>query len=159
MRLRDKRAKGVHLRPIELLVVLLIAAAGLVPLWQFYGTTLEDEPDDPSQVVLGRLVYEEHCAACHGANLEGEQLQDGRADGQHPPPLNANGHLWHHSDERLFELVKGAFDNSSTERRVSHALSSPRLSDEQVQTVLAYVKSSWPSRIRTHQRTHTRYGQ
>ena len=143
----------------ELLVVLGIVAAGLVPLWQLYGTTLEDESDDPSQVALGRFVYEEHCAACHGANLEGEQFQDGRADRQHPPPLNANGHLWHHSDERLFELVKGAFDNLSTERRVAHALSYGRLSDEQVQGVLAYVKTSWPSRIRTHQRTHTRYRQ
>ena len=63
---------------------------------------------DPELVALGAAVYEQHCAACHGRELEGEPNWRRRnADGMLPaPPHDATGHTWHHSDDLLFRLTR-----------------------------------------------------
>jgi mono/diheme cytochrome c family protein len=45
--------------------------------------------DAPARISAGRVVYETHCAACHGAQLEGQpnwqvRLPNGRLPA--PPP-------------------------------------------------------------------------
>ena len=54
---------------------------------------------DPELVALGASVYAQHCAACHGRELEGEpNWRRRKADGTLPaPPHDATGHTWHHS--------------------------------------------------------------
>jgi mono/diheme cytochrome c family protein len=44
----------------------------------------------------GRVVHVEHCAACHGAHLEGQPDWQVRGpDGLLPaPPHDASGHTW-----------------------------------------------------------------
>ena len=56
---------------------------------------------------LGRTVYEQHCASCHGANAEGApNWQERDAHGELPaPPHNAEGHTWRHSDADLYQMV------------------------------------------------------
>ena len=144
---------------MDLLLVFGIgAAAGLLPLWQFYGTTFDADPDNPSQVTLGRFVYASHCAGCHGANLGGERdLQTARANHLRPPPLNASGHTWHHPDDQLFMIMKsGSYDAASEKHQIHESAFGAVLTAEQIWGVLAYVKSSWPERIRDHQKMHTR---
>lgn len=59
-------------------------------------------------LALGERVYRQHCAACHGAQLQGPpDWRTPGADGRLPaPPHDANGHTWHHPDALLFRLTK-----------------------------------------------------
>lgn len=55
----------------------------------------------------GAALYARHCAACHGANLEGQpEWRSPKADGSYPaPPHDAEGHTWHHDDAMLTDYV------------------------------------------------------
>ena len=55
----------------------------------------------------GREVYASACAACHGAAGEGQpEWHVLKADGTLPaPPLNGDGHTWHHPDGVLYRVV------------------------------------------------------
>jgi len=117
--------------------------------------TLAD-PHDVKQVLRGKAVYGEHCAACHGANLEGQpdwrrKLPTGRMPA---PPHDASGHTWHHPDGVLFGIVKdglvpGKYAPPGYESDMPAF--GGRLSDEEIWAVLAYVKSTWPEKIRQAQ--------
>lgn len=50
-------------------VVLVIAISSLAPKPASTGLL---KPDDMQVTTLGRQVYGTHCAACHGAKLEGQ---------------------------------------------------------------------------------------
>ncbi|PCI75383.1 MAG: cytochrome C oxidase Cbb3 [SAR86 cluster bacterium] len=60
------------------------------------------------QVVLGREVFTQNCAVCHGAEAQGtvgdwrEKLDDGSFP---PPPLNGSAHAWHHPQEILLRVI------------------------------------------------------
>jgi mono/diheme cytochrome c family protein len=106
--------------------------------------------DDPEVVARGRAVYDDHCAVCHGANLEG-QPDWRRPDSQGylpAPPHDETGHTWHHPDALLFEITR-----HGTEAVVGGGYRSNMpgfgevLSDDEILVVLAYIKSTWPPRI------------
>ena len=63
---------------------------------------------DDAIVDLGRVVYAENCASCHGVALEGQDdWQQRDADGYLPaPPHDETGHTWHHPDPYLFLITK-----------------------------------------------------
>lgn len=107
---------------------------------------------DLETVALGAAVYETNCAACHGANLEGQpdwRVSD--EDERLPaPPHDETGHTWHHNGDTLFRLTKygvGALINDP-----DYASNMPIyegvLSDEEIIAVLSYIKSTWPDDIR-----------
>ena len=105
------------------------------------------EPD----IAKGQKLYAQHCASCHGANLEGQPnwrdpLPDGRL---RAPPHDETGHTWHHSDEQLFEITKRgpAAIVGGTYRSDMQGYQGI-LSDSEIRAVLAYIKNSWPDRIR-----------
>ena len=60
------------------------------------------------QVALGREVFTQNCAVCHGAQAQGivgdwrEKLDDGSFP---PPPLNGSAHAWHHPQEILLRVI------------------------------------------------------
>jgi mono/diheme cytochrome c family protein len=106
---------------------------------------------DARQVALGKQVYADQCAACHGVNLEGQpNWRERKPDGKLPaPPHDASGHTWHHSDAQLFDMTKRgtaalAGPNYQTDMREFGSL----LSDAEIWAVLAYIKSTWPPEIR-----------
>ncbi|TGD65292.1 c-type cytochrome [Tabrizicola sp. WMC-M-20] len=61
---------------------------------------------DPS-VEAGRELYATPCAACHGANLEGQpNWRRGDEDGIFPaPPHDETGHTWQHDDAMLIDYT------------------------------------------------------
>lgn len=134
--------------------VLLI---GLAALW----ASSKDAPgllayEDQGVIAQGAMLYEEHCAACHGANLEGQPNWRERDDAGYlpAPPHDETGHTWHHADKLLFEITK-----YGTEAMVGGGYRSnmqgfgDQLSDTEILAVLAYIKSTWPGRvIDTHNR-------
>jgi mono/diheme cytochrome c family protein len=114
---------------------------------------------DPDVVARGRAIYADHCAACHGADLEGQpDWRQPDPDGYLPaPPHDATGHTWHHPDALLFEITK-----YGTEAVVGGGYRSnmrgfgDTLSDAEIVAVLAYIKSTWPPRIiERHDRLNT----
>lgn len=96
----------------------LVAALGAAALVVVAALVLADRPDEKrpeapqvSQAALGSTVYVQQCAACHGANLEGQpNWRKRKPDGRLPaPPHDATGHTWEHSDEVLFRVTKEGF--------------------------------------------------
>ena len=95
---------------------------------------------------IGKQLYEANCSACHDVNLTGANnwQEDVDSDGQRlPPPLNGTGHTWHHSDKLLQGIIKNGIgfyvkDYKGKMNGFSHVLN-----DEQIDLVLAYVKSYW----------------
>ncbi len=124
------------------------------------GQQVARASDDLAQ---GAALYADHCASCHGAELEGAPDWRRRgADGLYPaPPHDETGHTWHHGDRLLFDYTKlggeallaarGITDFESGMPGFGHLLT-----DDQIRDVLAFIKSSWPELIRSHQEDMTR---
>lgn len=112
-------------------------------------------PDDRAQVSLGRAIYAENCAACHGAKLEGQPNWQVRKDnGRLPaPPHDENGHTWHHPDEQLFRITElGVKPPLAPEGYESDMPAfGDTLTDEQIWAVLAFIKNTWPTETRDRQ--------
>lgn len=111
-------------------------------------------PDDRQVVMQGAEIYTQTCAACHGANLEGqvENWQSPGTDGLLPaPPHNETGHTWHHGDALLFEITKYGVAEAAnlTDYRSAMPAYEGVLTDEEIIAVLSFIKSTWPGEIRT----------
>lgn len=132
------------------------AAAALVLLGRRSADGSLGDPDDPRQVAHGAGVYAHHCAACHGAALEG--APDWRArkpNGRLPaPPHDATGHTWHHPDQDLFRIVTiGLRPPLAPEGYESDMPPfAGVLADAEIWAVLAFIKSTWPPDLRERQR-------
>lgn len=109
------------------------------------------DPDNARLVALGGAVYAAECAACHGANLEGQpNWRQRRADGRLPaPPHDPSGHTWHHPDAQLFALTKfGPAALAGGRYESDMPAYAETLSDDEIWAVLSYIKSHWPAQIR-----------
>ena len=103
---------------------------------------------DTALVSAGKTVYATHCAACHGAQLEGQpDWRRAGPDGRLPaPPHDESGHTWHHPDEYLIHVVdKGIV--AGVDRPPDYLGNMPAfgavLSKAQTVAVLSYIKSTW----------------
>ena len=104
-------------------------------------------PDDPAQVTMGRAVYQQHCASCHGVRLEGQpNWRIRRPDGKLPaPPHDETGHTWHHSDEQLFKITGSGVAALVPGYESDMPAYEGVLSDQEIWAVLAFIKSTWPT--------------
>ena len=129
-----------------------LTASALIATWILVG--LRADAENAETIALGRTIYETQCAACHGAQLEGQPdwqmpLPSGRLPA---PPHDATGHTWHHPDDILFRIVK-----EGTAAIVGGGYESDMpgfadvLSDAEIRAVLAFIKSTWPERERGYQ--------
>jgi mono/diheme cytochrome c family protein len=121
------------------------------PLASIAGTN----PDDPEQVAMGQVVYQQNCASCHGAKLEGQpDWRVRKPDGKLPaPPHDKTGHTWHHPDEHLFRITKNGLKPPLAP--IGYESDMPAfddaLSDEEIWSVLSFIKASWPPNVRARQ--------
>lgn len=158
-----------RLRPgaVLLLCILATAIALTVTVAAWFVIRGDGGPgadaSDPELVALGATVYGEHCAVCHGANLEGEpDWQRRKADGTLPaPPHDETGHTWHHGDRLLFDYTKLGGEEALAMRGVAGFESGMPgfghvLGDDEIRVILAFIKSTWPEDIRRHQQRLTR---
>jgi mono/diheme cytochrome c family protein len=148
----------MHRNSRIVLIILFIAAVGAtsISLWllparqQSIGLFL---PDNREYVSLGKRIYRESCASCHGANLEG-QVADWRTpapDGRLPaPPHNEEGHTWHHNDQILFNITKLGVAKAANLKNYNSAMPAYEeiLSDKEIIAVFSYIKSTWPEELR-----------
>lgn len=143
-------------RWLSILAVAGMAIAGIAwlaapRLAGWVGGPIVVDAGDPELVRLGRAVYAEHCASCHGAELEGQpdwrtRLPDG---GLPAPPHDETGHTWHHPDALLFEIVKAGGQAVAPAGFKSNMPGfGDQLTDREIVASLAYIKSRWPAEIR-----------
>jgi len=119
------------------------------------GVLTRLNPDDLAVVAAGEKIYRDNCAACHGAQLEGQaNWRERDADGYLlAPPHDATGHTWHHSDDLLFEITKygpGKVVNDPDYKTRMLAYEGV-LSDDDIIAVLSFIKNTWPAKERDWQ--------
>ncbi|CUK25081.1 Cytochrome c6 [Pelagimonas phthalicica] len=145
-----------------------LGLVGVAAVAAFLWTEIGDAPlssnsasAGPVDIAAGEILYAENCAACHGANLEGEEdWRTPREDGSLPaPPHDATGHTWHHPDSMLFTYTKQGGQATLAAQGIEFNSGMPgfgeQLSDEDIWNILAYIKSIWPERERAAQADRT----
>ena len=129
----------------------LVALAATLSGWA-HAVAAEESMD-------GAALYQQNCASCHGAELQGQpDWRSPGPEGRLPaPPHDATGHTWHHGDDILFRITR-----EGTAAVVGGGYESDMpgfgdsLSDAEIRAILDYIKSTWPERERTYQRERTR---
>ena len=111
-----------------------------------------DSRPDPAQLALGEKIYAQHCAACHGAKLEGQpnwraKLPNGRMPA---PPHDDSGHTWHHTDDILFGITKHGLVPPYAPQGYESDMPAfgGKLSDAEIRAVLAYIASHWSVEVK-----------
>ncbi|MBD5803499.1 Cytochrome c [Azoarcus sp. Aa7] len=140
------RKAGGRLHAAALAAAVLVGLAGCGG-----GTEGGIDPKDAAQVARGEALYRKHCAACHGAKLEGlPDWRQRKADGRLPaPPHDASGHTWHHPNELLVNITRaGMVPPWAPEGYASDMPAFARvLSDDEIRATLAFIQSTWPAEV------------
>lgn len=113
----------------------------------------------------GAALYAEHCALCHGANLEGQpDWRSTGPDGVLPaPPHDVTGHTWHHDSAMLLDYTRlgGAAAMEAlglTDFRSGMPGFGDILSDDEIRDILGYVRSTWPEEAQNFQEARSHSG-
>jgi mono/diheme cytochrome c family protein len=110
----------------------------------------------PEQIAAGRELYAQHCASCHGKNLEGgPDWRVRKPDGRMPaPPHDDTGHTWHHPDDVLFGITKHGLVPPYAPAGYPSDMPAfnGKLSDDEIRAVLAFIESRWSPQVLAHRR-------
>ncbi len=119
--------------------------------------TKEPEPTNPptrnSGVPQGQTIFLANCAVCHGTGGEGQpDWHVKKPDGILPaPPLNGDGHTWHHGDGTLYTYVSKGGKAYEFPDIPSFKSGMPGfgevLSHEEIVAVIEYLKSLWGDKV------------
>jgi mono/diheme cytochrome c family protein len=117
-----------------------------------FASTAAMAQSDPGD---GQALYLEHCASCHGVELQGQpnwmqRLPNGRLPA---PPHDETGHTWHHSDEQLLAIVRDGLAAIAPGYETDMPAFGPKLDDREVMAILDYIKQTWPDRERDIQQS------
>ncbi len=142
-------------------LVLAVAVAAGVTAWLMAGgdrKPADGSAGDPAlRLAAGARLYAEQCAACHGADLEGDaNWRERKADGTMPaPPHDDSGHTWHHPDRFLVAYTKYGGAEVLRSMGIDAPSAMPafgeQLSDAEIVSVLDFIKSHWSDRARIAQ--------
>ena len=132
--------------------ILILASVSLTACSSSPGGDVPTSGNAPTveDASTGQELFASNCAVCHGAGGEGQpewrvRKEDGTLP---PPPLNGDGHTWHHADGLLYRIVSQGgkiFEDPrypSFKRAPCRRLGD-RLSDQEIIAVLTYIKSLW----------------
>ncbi|MAZ06069.1 cytochrome c [Marinobacter sp. SS8-8] len=135
--------------PLVLLAVPVLASASGRP---------EDADSAPTEVIQGRQIYEQYCAACHGRQGEGAanwKKPDDKGE-MPPPPHDETGHTWRHSDAMLYRMIaegwRHPFNKSD---RLTMPAFEKRMTAQEIQSVIDYLKTLWTDEQREYQKTES----
>lgn len=90
---------------------------------------------------MGKKLYQQNCATCHGQ--QGEGAKDWRTpdkEGKNqPPPLNGTGHTWHHSPKALIRVI----NNGTVKIGGNMPAWKDKLSKREITLILTWITSQW----------------
>lgn len=110
-------------------------------------------------VVKGGAIYQQYCAACHGAGGEGKPgWQERDALGELPPPPHGpEGHTWKHGDGMLYRIIRDGWrDPFNKTKRLTMPAYKDVLSPLEIKAVITYLKTLWTPEQRKIQREESR---
>ena len=113
---------------------LLVAACGDV-------TGLDEPIAKDERTANGESIYAATCAGCHGG-------PDGSGGNSAAGPHGPTGHTWHHPDGQLRDFVRKGKPSPGT---VPMPAFGDSLDDNEVDAVLAYIKTWWTEEQRASQ--------
>ena len=142
-------APGMRVAGVVLLAVVVVSACSRLPPIPAGSAS----PD----VRRGEALYNQYCLSCHGGPAGGSMMD-------YPPRHNANGHTWHHPDCQLKEIIKNGSDEMT--RKMRQMMAPPNaptmlafkdvLTDEDIDAILAFIKTWWTDQQRSFQAQVTR---
>jgi mono/diheme cytochrome c family protein len=97
------------------------------------------------QIANGKVLFQQHCAECHGQQAVGTpnwkvRLPDGSLP---PPPLNGTAHTWHHQ----MPVLRLAITDGSQSSGGKMPGFRDKLSDQQIDSIIAWFQSLWNDEI------------
>ncbi len=128
---------------------LMVAISMTFLLLTACGGVESSEGLSPAQLAEGKALYEANCAECHGMNGEGEaNWQSQNDDGTlRAPPHDSTGHTWHHPDQLLLQIIAKGGQAPNTRMTAFE----DKLSAEEINLVLEYIKTFWEPEHRQSQ--------
>ena len=144
-------------RSLILAAAAILATTGVLLGWRLLVSRQPGPVVSPERLALGRQIYTANCASCHGSQLQGQpNWKEHLPNGLLPaPPHDASGHTWHHPDQQLFRITKLGVGAMVPNYKSSMLGFGDRLSDDEIWSVIAYIKSTWPADIQARQRAAT----
>ena len=135
-------------------ILAFVAVTGAVGL-AACGAAAPDREPGTEVIALGAAVYQANCATCHGVSGAGQpNWQSRQADGAlPPPPHDASGHTWHHPDAVLLDIIRrgGEAVYGGPGLRSGMPAFGGQLTAEEIDAVLAYIKTLWGDAEREYQ--------
>ena len=136
-----------------------LVAAALIAAWVAVAACVSSPGEDAQASVTptastpaigaGQRIFASTCAACHGESGEGQPdwHVPNDDDTVPPPPLNGDGHTWHHPDGFLYRIVSmgGSIQEDPSVPGFKSAMPAfgEQFSHEEIIDTLEYVKSLW----------------
>lgn len=136
---------------LAVLVAAILAGCTAIRPERRESPPAQQTPSNP--ITRGAELYNANCLGCHGGAIGGDMMDI-------PPPHNANGHTWHHPDCQLIDVVlNGSGGMGEMMRRMmgvpENAPRMPafrgKLTEEDVEAILAYIKTWWTEEQRVWQ--------
>ena len=109
--------------------------------------------DSKIMIAKGKIAYKNNCVSCHMINLAGAKNWKGVDEDGHrkAPPLNGTGHTWHHDDKTLHGIIKNGLAKLVKNYEGKMIGFEDKLSDKDIDSILAYIKFYWPKDKYDHQ--------
>jgi mono/diheme cytochrome c family protein len=99
----------------------------------------------PARLTAGRTLFQTYCAACHGAQAQGDpEWRRKNPDGTwRPPALNGTAHAWHHPAWELREQIR----TGSAPGVGNMPPFAGVLTDEEIDSIILWFQSLWPDEV------------
>jgi len=127
---------------------LLVILGFLLSACSAVATQSPTETPTPNPLELGRAVFLETCAQCHGESGEGY------ANELAAPALNESEHAWHHPDQQICDWILNGKLGVGREMPSQ----GEQLSPQEVSSVIAYLHTLWaPEQLADQQDVTSRW--
>lgn len=136
----------MNLKKISFIIILLLL--GVLVFINFSKSdkqTIDNRWYTEEQLVLGKDIFLNNCASCHGTKAEKTvDWMKTLPDGSYPaPPLNDKAHAWHHPKWQLMQII--------TEGGAPYDGKMPAFKDtltiEEKEAAISYFQSFWSDKI------------
>ena len=130
------------IKSFSMIIFLVFIALTVAKAHNHFPITIESK----IMIERGKIAYQNNCVSCHMVDLVGaENWKEIDEDGHRKaPPLNGTGHTWHHDDQTLHSIIKYGLAKLVKNYQGKMIGFEDNLSDKEIDSVLAYIKSFWP---------------